>query len=34
MKHFMIGLVFVFAVVFLNLPAQAIEMGKIPPTVK
>ncbi len=34
MKHFMIGLVFVFAVVFLNLPAQAIEMGKIPPTVE
>jgi YtfJ family uncharacterized protein len=31
MKHFMIGLVFVFAVVFLNLPAQAIEMGKVPP---
>jgi len=34
MKHFMIGLVFVFAVVFLNLPAQAIEIGKIPPTVE
>ncbi len=32
MKHFMIGLVFVFAVVLLNLPAQAIEMGKVPPT--
>jgi YtfJ family uncharacterized protein len=34
MKNFMIGLVFVFAVVFLNLSAQAIEMGKIPPTVE
>jgi YtfJ family uncharacterized protein len=31
MKHFMIGLVFVLTVVFLNLPAQAIEMGKVPP---
>jgi len=30
----MIGLVFVFAVVFLNLPAQAIEMGKVPPKVE
>jgi YtfJ family uncharacterized protein len=34
MKHFMIGLVFVLAVVFLNLPAQAIEMGKVPPKVE
>jgi YtfJ family uncharacterized protein len=34
MKHFIIGLIFVFAVVFLNLSAQAIEMGKIPPTVE
>jgi YtfJ family uncharacterized protein len=34
MKHFMIGLSLVFAVVFLNLPAHAIEMGKIPPKVE
>jgi YtfJ family uncharacterized protein len=34
MKHFMTGLIFVLAVVFLNLPAQAIEMGKVPPTVE
>ena len=31
MKNFMIGLILVLAAVFLNLPAQAIEMGKIPP---
>jgi len=31
MKHFMIGLIFVLAVAFLNQPAQAIEMGAIPP---
>ncbi len=31
MKHFMIGLILVFAGVFLNQSAQAIEMGKIPP---
>ncbi len=34
MKHFMIGLIFVLAVAFLNQPAQAIEMGKVPPTVE
>jgi len=34
MKHVMIGLIFVLAVVFLNQPAQAIEMGKIPPKVE
>ncbi len=34
MKHFLIGLILVFAVIFLNLPAQAIEMGKVPPQVE
>ncbi len=34
MKHFMIGLIFVLAIVFLNLPALAIEMGKVPPKVE
>jgi YtfJ family uncharacterized protein len=34
MKHFVIGLIFGLAVVFLNLPAHAIEMGKIPPKVE
>ena len=31
MKHFVKGLFIVFAVVFLTQPAQAIEMGKVPP---
>jgi uncharacterized protein len=31
MKHFMIGLIFILAVVLLNQGAQAIEMGAIPP---
>jgi predicted transcriptional regulator len=34
MKYFMIGFFFVLAVVFLNLPVRAIEMGKIPPAVE
>ncbi len=34
MKHFMIGLIFVLAVFFLNQPVQAIEMGKVPPRVE
>ena len=34
MRHFIIGLILVLAVVFLNLPAQAIEMGKVPPKVE
>jgi YtfJ family uncharacterized protein len=34
MKHFMIWLIFVLAVVFLNLSAQAMEMGMIPPKVE
>jgi hypothetical protein len=34
MKPFMIGLLFVLAVFFLNLPAQAIEMEKVPPKIE
>jgi len=34
MKHFMIGLLFVSSVFSLNPSAQAIEMGKIPPSVE